>query len=58
MDQFYDFTNCRKSLKQYGGSDRKESVIMNGERYMLKFPDRISAEKRNKLNATYRNNIY
>lgn len=58
MDEFYDFTNCRPSLKQFGGSDQKNSIYFNEERYMLKFPDKIDEKKRNDLNSSSRNNIF
>lgn len=54
-----DFTNCPiDTLSQYGGSDQKRGIFYEGERYMLKFPDRISDDKHNSLNITYSNSIY
>ncbi len=58
MDKYYDFSKCKKSRKKYGGSDKKESVFFENERYMLKFPDRIDDTLRNEMNSTYRNNVY
>lgn len=58
MDKYYDFSDCKISRKQFGGSDRKESVFFEGNRYMLKFPDKITSDKRNELNSSYRNNVY
>ncbi len=58
MDKYYDFSDCKKSRKKFGGSDKKESVFFGRNRYMLKFPDRIEDEKRNEFNSTYRNNVY
>lgn len=54
-----DFTNCPiDTISQYGGSDQKRGILYKGERYMLKFPDRISEDKRISLNNTYSNSIY
>ncbi len=58
MDKFYDFTNCELGHKQYGGSDEKKTIFMDGARYMLKFPEKIPEEKRNSLNSSSRNNIF
>ena len=58
MDKYYDFSNCKKSRKQFGGSDKKESVFLDKDRYMLKFPDRIDDDKRNDFNGIYRNNVH
>ena len=58
MDKYYDFSDCKRSRKQFGGSDRKESVFFEESRYMLKFPDRIAPDKRNELNSSYRNNVF
>lgn len=32
-----DFSNCPLSKFYYGGSERKLGILINGERYMLKF---------------------
>ena len=54
-----DFTNCEIDLTaNYGGSDQKRGIIYQGERYMLKMPDRISDSKRNGLNSSYSNSVY
>lgn len=54
-----DFTHCPIDIAgQYGGSDQKRGIIYNGERYMLKFPDRIPDNKRNKWNSSYSNSVY
>lgn len=54
-----DFTDCAIDLTaNYGGSDQKRGIIYNGERYMLKMPDRISDEKINGLNSSYSNSVY
>ena len=54
-----DFTSCPIDMgAQYGGSDQKRGIIYKGDRYMLKFPDRIPDAKHNSLNSTYSNSIY
>ena len=54
-----DFTDCDIDLTaNYGGSDQKRGIIYNGERYMLKMPDRISDEKKNGINSSYSNSVY
>ncbi len=58
MDKFYDFDNCKESLKQFGGSDRKESIFFNDERYMLKYNDIIPPEKQNDNTSSSRNNAF
>ena len=58
MDVFYDFNNCRESLKAFGGSDKKESIFFNGKRYMVKYNDDIPEEKRNAFTSSSRNNAF
>lgn len=52
---FFDFDKYQTSLKRYGGSDKKISVHINNDIYMIKFNDKISSDKRNELNSSYRN---
>ncbi len=58
MEKFYDFTDCPKGHKRYGGSDEKLTIYFNNDRYMLKFPDKIPPQKRNDLNSSSRNNVF
>ena len=58
MDKFYNFDGCRTSLKEFGGSDTKESIFYNGDRYMIKFNDIIPEDKRNEFTSTSRNNAF
>ncbi len=54
-----NFTNCDIDLlANYGGSDQKRGIIYQGERYMLKMPDRISDSKQNGLNSSYSNSVF
>lgn len=51
-----DFTNCKIDLRaNYGGSDKKRGIYINGDRYMLKLSDSISDGHRNSLNSSYSN---
>ncbi len=58
MDKYYDFSDCKPSLKEFGGSDKKESVFFDGKRYMLKYNDEIPADKRNENTSSSRNNVF
>lgn len=57
MKKLIDFDVYPQSMRKYGGSDKKTSIIMNGENYMLKFNDKIDSGKRNELNSSYRNSV-
>lgn len=58
VDKFYDFEDCMESLKQFGGSDKKESIFFNDKRYMVKFNDPIPEDKRNDMTSSSRNNAF
>ncbi|MCR5145247.1 MAG: HipA domain-containing protein [Lachnospiraceae bacterium] len=58
MNVFYDFNNCRESLKQFGGSDKKEAIFFNERRYMLKYNDFIPENQRNDYTSSSRNNAF
>lgn len=58
MDKLYNFDECEESLKQFGGSDKKESIFFDGKRYMLKYNDAIPEEKKNELASSSRNNAF
>lgn len=58
MDQFYDFNECQMSLKQFGGSEKKEAVFYEGRRYMLKYNQEISASEQNENTFSSRNNAF
>ena len=58
-EMIIDFTDSPIDLTaNYGGSDQKRGIIYNGERYMIKMPDRITEEKRNGLNSSYSNSVF
>ena len=50
-----DLTTCKKEINKFGGSEQKISLIYNGRRYMVKFPDAIR-QKNNSL--SYINNTF
>ncbi len=58
VDKLYDFDHCPESLKQFGGSDKKESIFFNNERYMLKYNDDIPMNKQNDNTSSSRNNAF
>lgn len=43
---YEDFSNCKLSFVNYGGSERKLGILINGERYMLKFQKDTAFGKR------------
>ena len=42
-----DFSKYKTSKKYYGGSERKEGIVIDGEEYMLKFQKHTAFGKRN-----------
>ena len=56
MDKVIDFSNCQDGMEVYKGSDHKISVLYNGEKYMLKFPD--TKTKTNELQTSHVNSVF
>ena len=50
------FDDCKLYYKVYGGAEKKECIIYNGEVYMLKF--RASSENKGDISSPYVNNVY
>ena len=50
-----DFTNCIEEINTYKGSEKKKTLIYEGKRYLVKFPDPIR-EKNKEI--SYINNAY
>lgn len=50
-----DFTGCMEEMNQYKGSEKKKTLIYNGKRYLVKFPDPI--REKNKY-LSYINNAF
>jgi len=58
INEIIDLSNVEiDKTADYGGSDQKLGILYNGDRYMLKFPDKIDDEKRNQWNSSYSNCI-
>lgn len=50
-----DFTNCNEEFNGYKGSEKKKTLIYNGKRYLVKFPDPIREKNKN---ISYINNAF
>ena len=50
-----DFTNTIEELNNYKGSEKKKTLIYNGKRYLVKFPDPIREKNKN---ISYINNAF
>lgn len=50
-----DFTKCKEEFNNYKGSEKKKTLIYNGKKYLVKFPDPIREKNRN---VSYINNAF
>lgn len=50
-----DFTDCKEVFNRYGGSEKKKTLIYNGKKYLVKFPDPIREKNKN---ISYINNAF
>ena len=50
-----NFTNCKEELNNYKGSEKKKTVIYDGLKYLVKFPDPIREKNKN---ISYINNAF
>ena len=50
-----NFTNCKEELNNYKGSEKKKTLIYDGKKYLVKFPDPIREKNKN---ISYINNVY
>ena len=41
-----NFTNAIEELNNYKGSEKKKTLIYNGKKYLVKFPNPVPEEKR------------
>lgn len=48
-----DFTKCKEEFNNYKGSEKKKTLIYNGKKYLVKFPD---PSKEKNVNLSYKNN--
>jgi hypothetical protein len=52
-----NFNEGREKLNKFTGSERKRTIILDGETYMLKFPDPVRHPKFKDL-LSYKNNVF
>ena len=52
-----DFDKAEERFNKFGGSEKKTTILYNGERYMLKYPDPVRAGKF-KDAISYKNNQF
>ena len=50
-----DFTNAIEEINNYKGSEKKKTLIFNGNKYLVKFPDPIREKNKN---ISYINNSF
>ena len=50
-----DFTNAIEELNNYKGSEKKKTLLYNGKKYLVKFPDPIREKNKN---ISYINNAF
>ena len=50
-----DFTNSPEELNSYKGSEKKKTLIYNGKKYLVKFPDPVREKNKN---ISYINNAF
>ena len=50
-----DFTECIEELNNYRGSEKKKTLVYNGKKYLVKFPDPIREKNKN---ISYINNAF
>lgn len=50
-----DFTKCKEEINQYKGSEKKKTLIYNGNKYLVKFPDPLRQKNKS---LSYINNAF
>ena len=50
-----NFNEAKEIPPEYNGSEKKKTMIFNGEKYLVKFPD---SNRSPKLNVSYINNVF
>lgn len=50
-----DFTNCVEEFNSYRGSEKKKTLIYDGKKYLVKFPDPVREKNKN---ISYINNVF
>ena len=54
-DELIDFNKATEIPPEYNGSEKKKNMILDGKKYLVKFPD---SNRSPKLNISYINNVY
>ncbi len=54
-DELIDFNKATEIPPEYNGSEKKKTMILDGKKYLVKFPD---SNRSPKLNISYINNVY
>ena len=50
-----DFTDCKEVFNNYNGSEKKKTLLYDGKRYLVKFPDPVREKNKN---ISYINNAF
>ena len=53
--QLLDFSKALEIAPEYTGSEKKKTMILDGKKYLVKFPD---PNRSTKLEISYINNVY
>jgi hypothetical protein len=53
--ELVDFTSCEEKINIYKGSEKKKTLIYNGKRYLVKFPDPLREKNKD---ISYINNAF
>lgn len=54
-EDLINFNNAKEIPPEYNGSEKKKTMILDGKKYLVKFPD---SNRSPKLNVSYINNVY
>lgn len=58
MDKLLDLNKCEEGYKRFGGSDKKDTIFIDGKRYMVKYNNVIKKSEVNKFTSGSRNNVF
>ena len=53
--ELINFSKSEEKINRYKGSEKKKTLIYNGKRYLVKFPDPLREKNKN---ISYINNAY
>lgn len=54
-ENLINFNNAKEIPPEYNGSEKKKTMILDGKKYLVKFPD---SNRLPKLKISYINNVY